>query len=139
MNKKCPNASAKNLNIGSKRKGIDGNMWIVAKRTNGKYWKKIIKQKGGVKCGTTVTGYNNRDNPLYACLNHTYGNKLLAESKGCTKTYYEPCTNICDINGRSCTHYRVVTEVSHNFEYAGKNRNGTIFYQCSRCSNKQSE
>ena len=63
-------------------------MWIISKRTSGKYWKKIIKQKGGVQCGTSVTGYNNCDNPLYACLNHTYGNKVLAGSNGYTKTYY---------------------------------------------------
>ena len=139
MNRKCPNVSASTLNVGNKRKGNDGNMWVVAKRSNGKYWKKNLKQQGGVRCGNTVTGYNDQQRPLYQCNNHNYGSQVFAGSQGCTRTYYQPCINICDNNNRQCSHYRVITEVSHNWVFAGQNRNGTTYYQCANCGSQKSE
>ena len=42
QNRKSPNESAKLFNIGEKRKGNDGNMWIIiVTKTNIKRWKKI--------------------------------------------------------------------------------------------------
>ena len=39
--RKCPKEPAKKFNIKQKKKGLDGKMWIVYKRSNGvKAWKR---------------------------------------------------------------------------------------------------
>ena len=50
MVRKCPKKLAKDFNLKTKKRGLDGNMWIVTKKTDGtKYWKKYKKTlHGGV-------------------------------------------------------------------------------------------
>ena len=50
MVRKCPKKQAKDFNLKTKKRGLDGNMWIVTKKTDGtKYWKKYKKTlHGGV-------------------------------------------------------------------------------------------
>lgn len=46
MNRKSPNYSATLFNLGTKKKGNDGNMWIVTKTSSGtKRWTKFDKPK----------------------------------------------------------------------------------------------
>ena len=49
MNRKCPKKPAKDFNLKTKKKGLDGKLWIVYKKSDGsKSWKRYEKkQKGG--------------------------------------------------------------------------------------------
>ena len=48
--RKGPSASATNFNLGTKKKGNDGNMWKIGKyKNNVKRWIKISKDKSKTK------------------------------------------------------------------------------------------
>jgi hypothetical protein len=51
--RKGPTESATNFNIGTKKKGNDGNMWIIIATSSGTHrWKKISKTKKSIKAST---------------------------------------------------------------------------------------
>jgi hypothetical protein len=40
-NRKCPKKNAKDFKLNTVNRGLDGNMWIVSKRSDGvKFWKR---------------------------------------------------------------------------------------------------
>jgi len=132
--------------IGKKRKGTDGNMWVIRKVSNGskrwmKYSKTKVEKKTGSKTGSKTCYKINKSNNKIDC------SKFVQYEKK-TKGFFSNSVKILEgLKGRKGYMYKFIdfnnfenkeTEIPEGYKYVKHSKNWTIWVKKYKCdSSKQ--